>query len=67
MYVCICAAVTERQVKEAARDGVRTVEQLGACLGVGTGCGCCRELAQQVLAAEAADGLKQISRLALGA
>lgn len=54
MYVCICAAVTDRQIKQAARDGATTVDDLAARLGVGTGCGCCRATAQQVLDAQAA-------------
>jgi bacterioferritin-associated ferredoxin len=49
MYVCICAAVSDRQIKQAARDGASTVEDLAAHLGVGTGCGCCREMAQEIL------------------
>lgn len=70
MYVCICAAVTERQVRDAARDGVCTLEQLQATLGVGAGCGCCREFARAVLAqanAEPPSGFKEAARLAVAA
>jgi bacterioferritin-associated ferredoxin len=49
MFVCICANVTERQIKQAARDGASSVGDLGARLGVGAGCGCCRDMAQAVL------------------
>lgn len=49
MYVCICNAVTERQVRECAQGGVRCVEQLAGCLGVGAGCGRCRDLAAGIL------------------
>lgn len=49
MYVCICAAATDREIAKAVRDGATTLEDLAACLGVGTGCGCCRETAQAML------------------
>ena len=50
MYVCLCNAVTEGQVRECARDGACSVEDLTATLGVGAGCGRCRDCAAQVLA-----------------
>ena len=50
MYICLCAAVTEGQVRECAQDGVCSLEGLAATLGVGTGCGRCRDCAAQVLA-----------------
>jgi bacterioferritin-associated ferredoxin len=49
MYVCICAAVTDRQFRAAAAAGAATLDDLAVTLGVGTGCGCCREHAQQLL------------------
>jgi bacterioferritin-associated ferredoxin len=50
MYICLCNAVTERQVRECARDGSCSLEDLAAALGVGAGCGRCRDCAAQVLA-----------------
>lgn len=50
MYVCICNAVTDRAIREAAhRHGVSTMEELGRRLKVATRCGSCRECAQEVL------------------
>ncbi len=49
MYVCICAAVSERQVASAVAAGADSLEKLGMELGLGTGCGCCRETAQKML------------------
>lgn len=49
MYVCICHAVTDRTIRDAARRGVHTTEQLAAETGAGTCCGCCKTLAQQIL------------------
>lgn len=49
MYICICNAITDRQVEESARAGVRSVEELTTTLGVGAGCGRCRECAKDLL------------------
>ena len=49
MYICICNAVTEHQVQECARAGACTVDALAMELGVGAGCGRCRECAVEVL------------------
>jgi bacterioferritin-associated ferredoxin len=49
MYICICNAITDRQIRSAAAAGVTSMSDLSAQLGVGAGCGCCREAAQQLL------------------
>ena len=49
MYVCLCKAITDREIREAANNGLRDVEALGESLGVGAGCGTCRETAQAVI------------------
>jgi bacterioferritin-associated ferredoxin len=49
LYICICNAITERQVKESARSGVQSIDELTATLGVGAGCGRCRECAIELL------------------
>lgn len=48
-YICICNAITERQIRACAEDGVRTVSELEHCLGVGIACGRCKHAAKQVL------------------
>lgn len=53
MYVCICAAVSDRQIASAVAAGADSLEKLGMELGVGTGCGCCRETAQRMLESRA--------------
>lgn len=50
MYVCLCNAVTEGQVRECAQSGACSLEELASALGVGAGCGRCRDCAQQLLA-----------------
>lgn len=41
MYVCICQAVTDHQIREAVRDGARTLKDLRRELGVTRDCGRC--------------------------
>lgn len=49
MYVCICNAITEKQIRTAAEAGARDLWDLQATLGVAAGCGTCRETAMEVL------------------
>ena len=49
MYICICNAVTQRQVEECAKAGVHSLDELALELGVGAGCGRCKECAVDVL------------------
>lgn len=49
MYICICNAVTERQVHAAVDAGATTLSDLQFELGVASCCGCCAEMAQDYL------------------
>jgi len=49
MFICICNAITERQVQSAVAAGASTLSDLQAQLGVGACCGCCSETAQDYL------------------
>ena len=49
MYVCICNAVTDRAIREAASNGVRTLSELSRRTGCGDCCGNCAELASEIL------------------
>jgi bacterioferritin-associated ferredoxin len=51
MYICLCNAITERQIRAcAAESGARSLCDLESCLGVGTNCGRCRPAANEILA-----------------
>jgi bacterioferritin-associated ferredoxin len=54
MYVCVCNAVTDGEIRGAVKLGVRTLDDLSSMLGVATCCGRCTECARGVLA-EAVD------------
>ena len=49
MYVCICKAVTDKQIRRAAASGVDKLHELRAQLGVASGCGMCANEAQMIL------------------
>ena len=49
MYVCICNAVTDKQIRKAADSGVQDLWALQRELGVGSGCGSCKEMASEIL------------------
>jgi bacterioferritin-associated ferredoxin len=50
MYVCICNAITDKQIRRAAASGVKDLCGLQAELGVAAGCGSCGEVASEILA-----------------
>jgi bacterioferritin-associated ferredoxin len=49
MYVCICNAITDRQIREAVDKGVTNVSQLQSKLGVASGCGSCMDTAAKII------------------
>ena len=50
MIVCVCRRVSDHQIRQAAADGVTTLDELQMELGVATQCGRCAECACDVLA-----------------
>ena len=49
MYICICKAVTDTQIKHAIDNGVCTRRQLFHCFGVGSDCGKCNKYVKELL------------------
>src|SRR3954470_3228354 len=47
MILCVCQAVTDREVDAAVRAGARSVDAVAACCGAGTDCGACRDAIQE--------------------
>ncbi|MDH3616854.1 MAG: (2Fe-2S)-binding protein [Gammaproteobacteria bacterium] len=50
MYICICNAITDKQIRKAAESGAVDLWGLQAELGVASGCGSCKEAASEILA-----------------
>ena len=46
MYVCVCKAVTEKDLQKAINEGARTVRELKEKLKVTESCGTCLESVQ---------------------
>ena len=57
MYICLCNAITDRDIARAAECGARSSEDLARELGVGLGCGRCTSCAKSIL-------VESVSRLA---
>ncbi|ONG38719.1 regulatory or redox protein complexing with Bfr in iron storage and mobility (BFD) [Alkanindiges hydrocarboniclasticus] len=53
MYICLCRAVTDRQIRESVENGASSFREVREELDVGTCCGRCvpetRELIDQAL------------------
>ncbi len=42
MYVCVCRAVTDKEVSKVIEDGAETVEEVTRACGAGGDCGACQ-------------------------
>ena len=49
MYICICKAITDEDIKNAVNDGAQDLAAVQSQLGVSTGCGTCLEHAEEVI------------------
>lgn len=49
MYVCICNAISDRQIQESVAAGASSLGDLKDQLGVASCCGCCADLASSFL------------------
>ena len=43
MFVCICHAVSDREILEHIQLGAHTEDEIGRRCGAGTGCGSCQD------------------------
>ncbi len=64
MYVCLCKAASDRDVKTAIADGARSVDEVGEACGAGTGCGACRPMIHEMLEASGQSCAMESSRCA---
>jgi bacterioferritin-associated ferredoxin len=49
MYICLCNAVTDHDIRRVVADGVRTFAELQARTGCSDCCGCCESEARATL------------------
>ena len=50
MYVCICNAVTDHDIRQAAEAGCTSLAELTMRTGAGSCCGSCTDTAAELLA-----------------
>ncbi|ASJ95570.1 MULTISPECIES: bacterioferritin-associated ferredoxin [Shewanella] len=51
MYVCLCHAITDKQIKEAVDQGDMSLADVKRRLGVGNQCGKCSRMATDIIQA----------------
>jgi bacterioferritin-associated ferredoxin len=56
MYICICNAVTDRDIRQAVANGACSLECLQERLAVSTCCGQCAEHASECLESALLEG-----------
>ncbi len=59
MYVCVCNAVTDREIRACAELGCTSVDDLRRHIGVASCCGRCAPVAEQVLREHARSDVKR--------
>jgi len=63
MYVCVCNAVSDSDIRNEVDNGVRTMRQLRQKTGCASTCGCCREMAVEILQQALADTRESQNKL----
>ena len=41
MYICVCNAISDKDVKTAIKNGAKSIKELNQQLNVGSNCGTC--------------------------
>jgi len=49
MYICVCKAVTDKQIKQAINNGACSRREIYHCTGAGDVCGKCTRHIRQIL------------------
>ncbi len=49
MYVCVCNAVTEKDIEKAVRRGAKSLADLRLATGCSSNCGQCADLADSLI------------------
>lgn len=47
--VCMCFGITEEAIRNAIKNGAKTVEAVGEATQAGTGCGGCVDRIQEII------------------
>jgi bacterioferritin-associated ferredoxin len=49
MYICVCHAISDRQIREAVDQGADSLEKVQAHLPVASCCGSCADSARELI------------------
>ncbi|GIX28470.1 (2Fe-2S)-binding protein [Pelomicrobium sp. G1] len=49
MYVCVCNAITDREIRQCVELGAASLEELQETLGAATCCGRCTRTVEEIL------------------
>lgn len=63
MYVCVCRAVKEEDVKAAIEDGAHSVEAVTDVCCAGDDCGACHQIIEEMIEEHTGEPAKQGRRL----
>jgi bacterioferritin-associated ferredoxin len=61
MFVCVCRAVTDREVSQVIEDGACTVADVTRQCGAAGDCGACRGRIEEMIEASASEPYKDAS------
>ena len=64
MYVCICRRVTDKTIRQCAREGACTVDEVGNMCRAGTDCGNCQDMIEDLIQEERPGHLHVLQQLA---
>ncbi len=64
MYICVCNAVSDREIRQVVYEGASTLQQVHAKLPVGRCCGRCVDAVREVIEeCRAADSMRVCFRV----
>ena len=49
MYICLCNAVTDKEIAQAVSDGANNLSSVQNATGAATGCGCCKRTTEIII------------------
>ncbi|HEX5959995.1 MAG TPA: (2Fe-2S)-binding protein [Rhodanobacteraceae bacterium] len=61
MYVCVCKAVSDQDIRRAVTQGADSFEALQGCTGCTTCCGCCEQEARECFEANLESGSRAVA------
>lgn len=61
MYVCVCRAISDRQIREVVDRGAKSLCEVQAYLPVASCCGTCEDTAREIIDKQCTSSTRQQS------